>query len=106
MQQNMRPESAIFQPEAPPLLKPPPTQAAVVGSVCRLNNGLGFLPSPIQRVSFLFKSENRIDFPPRHMTLTECSGHRGRYPERLVNADEIVIHGVKRNRGGVIRDFP
>jgi hypothetical protein len=31
--------------------------------------------------------------------------HRDRHSERLLNANEIVIHRVKRNRGGVVLDF-
>jgi hypothetical protein len=31
--------------------------------------------------------------------------HRRRDAERLMNADEIVIHRMKRNRGGVVLDF-
>ena len=34
-----------------------------------------------------------------------ASGHRGSDPERLVNADEIVIHRMERDRGGVVFDL-
>jgi len=38
--------------------------------------------------------------------MRDASGYRGRYSERLLAADEIAIHRVKRNRGGGILDFP
>jgi hypothetical protein len=42
------------------------------------------------------------NFPKLH---SDASGHRGSDPERSMNADEIVVHRMKRNRGGVVLDL-
>jgi hypothetical protein len=63
-----------------------------------------FFPLFCQQPRFpIFQQPNDIaDFPE---TIRNASGHRRRDFERLVDAEEIVVHKVKRDRRDVVHDL-
>ena len=55
-------------------------------------------------LSFL-RFDQRGDIPDLPKAISNASGHRRSDAQRLMDADEVVIHHVQRNRVGVVLDL-